>query len=764
MSPAQGVGGIMRKHQLSAGTFIGAIAFTATSQFYVSAANAEDKLEEVVITAERRTEDLQKSAASISVRSGQDMAQQGRYSLKSILEDVPGLSGGAAELVSTSGAVGSDTAGAGLTIRGIQSNVGVGGSITSSAAAAALYVDGVYEGVGGSYDIDRVEVLRGPQGTLYGRSATSGVVALHTRNPDLTKFGVNASVEGGNYNLRHYTAGVDIPFINDVLGLRLAGNYYDRDGFINGKDGAAKNEDAKAKLLFKPSEDFSLLIGIAGQNNATNTGGIGVTQSATRDDVILARTDTAVAYTRFRQYWAETKLNVGIGTLTYLPAYRTYWQDAAVAGGANPAFRISQKALTPTDYFWTHELRLSSNPDSKLIWQIGGLYYNNKLENSNTVRNENLNVLAFSAETAKTTKASGLFAQATWPFTDALRLTGGIRYDSTKVEVAEAYTANPTIAPGYPGPPSDCCNVTAYLSGDAGTRKFNNMTYKVRLDYDLTPSSLVYASVSTGFSPGDVSLTTCPPSNAPCVLPLEAETLTSYEMGSKNRFLDDKLQLNSAVFYYDYGAYQVQNIDVSPVPGNPQFLGFSVPVTSYGLELELLYQLTANDRISLDGSYTNASYHDKTALFTSYVYEDKLTTVGGSGGAAVPPVSATLSWDHLVNLPGGSTLNLRASGRYSSSRKGHLSAADAAIGGEQYVNIDAQTIGDVNMAWTSPQRHYTVSAYCRNVGDNDYINNVRLDRPSVFPPPAQAPTASGFYFTQGQYDPRTYGVIFGVNF
>jgi len=724
----------------------------------IKAQESSDKLEEIIVTAERRTEDVQKTAASISVRSGEDMAQQGRYSLESILEDVPGLSGGAASTVSTSLAVGSDTAGAGLVIRGIQSNVGVGGSTTSTAAAAALYVDGVYEGVGSTYDIDRVEVLRGPQGTLYGRSATSGVVAIHTRNPNLSKFGVSAQVESGNYNLGHYTVGVDVPFINDVLGLRLAGNYYDRDGFINGSDGEAKNEDGRAKLLFKPSQNFSLLFGIAGQNNTTNTGGRAITQSPVRDDVLFAETTPETSYTRFRQYWAELNWNVGFGTLTYLPAYRTYWQDGTLAGGT-PPLTIDQKSATPTDYFWTHELRLSSNPDSKIIWQVGGLYYDNKLENSNTVRNSTLNVLAFSAATSKHTKAGGLFAQATYPFSDALRLTGGLRYDSTKVQVAESYTANPTLVAGYPGPPSDCCNVTLKLAGAEGNRKFNNLTYKVRLDYDLTPSNLVYASVSTGFSPGDISVTTCPPANQPCVQVLDAETLTAYEIGSKNRFLEDRLQLNSAVFYYDYSAYQVQNINVSN-PQNPQFLTFAVPVQSYGIELELLYQLTAHDRISFDGSYTNAYYVDKPAQFAQFVYEDKFVNASRTGSPNIAPVMMNLAWDHSFNLPGGSTLDLRASGRYLGSHEGHLSAADAADGGAQYVKIDSQTIGDVSLAWASPQHHYTVSAYCRNVGDNDYISNVALDRPTA----GQATPPTGFYFTQALYDPRTYGVIFGINF
>ena len=96
-------------------------------------------------------------------------------------------------------------------------------------------------------------------------------------------------------------------------------------------------------------------------------------------------------------------------------------------------------------------------------------------------------------------------------------------------------------------------------------------------------------------------------------------------------------------------------------------------------------------------------------------------------------------------------LDLRASGRYLSSREGHLSAADAASGGEQYVDIKSQTIGDVSLAWASSDHRHAASEYCRNVGDNNYISNVALNQ-------------TGPRFTQVLYDPRTYGVTFGANF
>jgi iron complex outermembrane receptor protein len=156
------------------------------------------------------------------------------------------MTGGAAESILTSLGGGTDTLGAGITIRGIGSSQG--GTTTSTPAVTAIYVDGIYEGAGSAYDIKRVEVLRGPQDTLYGRSATAGVVAVHTRNPELNSFGEDVSLEAGNYDLQHYSAALNAPLVTDVLATRISGNRYQRNGYYNGAGGALVNTDARAKF------------------------------------------------------------------------------------------------------------------------------------------------------------------------------------------------------------------------------------------------------------------------------------------------------------------------------------------------------------------------------------------------------------------------------------------------------------------------------------------------------------------------------------
>ena len=269
---------------------------------------SEDTLAEVVVTAERRTSTAQRTAASVTVKSGEDMLAEGRYTLRNIIEDVPGVTGGEALGTGTSQGSGTDNPASGLVFRGIPSNRGTGGNITSTASAAAVYVDEIYNGIGGGYDFERVEVLRGPQGTLYGRSATSGVVTIHTKDPNTSDFGGDIALETGSGNLQHYTGGVNVPLLKDKLALRVSGNYYSRDGYRISPGDDRTSRDWRAKLLFKPTDSLSILLGYALEYSDTQTGG-GSFDQPTPDQFVFNPGNPPGAYSNgknnFHQYWAQ---------------------------------------------------------------------------------------------------------------------------------------------------------------------------------------------------------------------------------------------------------------------------------------------------------------------------------------------------------------------------------------------------------------------------------------------------------------------------
>jgi iron complex outermembrane receptor protein len=692
-------------------------------------------LQEVIVTAERRPSNVQHTADSISVRTGPELQTSGRYQLSQILEDVPGIVGGAAANSGGSFGAGSDSPSSGLTIRGISSNVPAGGAVVGVAPAAALYVDGVYQGLGSTYDIDRVEVLRGPQGTLYGRSATSGLVAINTADPQLRDWGGNAAVEVGNYDLQHYTAALNAPILKDVLALRVSGNRYRRNGFFSADGGYSSSTDAKIKLLYKPNQSISVLFGAALEDNIQNNGGVTV-NLAKPDSYQFLPAGVGPGSNESRQIWALMKWDLGPATLTYQPAYRTFKDSSAIPTSAGPV-TVLQTASIHNDYFMTHELRLASNPGSTLTWQAGMLAYDNSLASTSTLVFVSPPLgLGFRAVIPKkTTQAVGAFGEATYPFANSWRMTLGARYDYTDVQVQESYTSQLLI--------------TQSIGGDAGTRRFYNATYKARLEHDLTPQNLLYASVSTGFSPGDVTLTTGATFN-PVVLNIKAETLHAYEIGSKNRFLDNSLQINGALYYYDYGGYQVSNINFTPQAITPTFGTINIPVKSFGGELETIYRLTADDHVNLNLAYTDAYYTGRSSTLiptgtgtyapaSNYIAFDRLPNV--------VPFTASLGYDHIIPLA-SSTLTLHADARYLSSHNtGLVSPGQLGKGAYPYVHVGNEAVADLSLMWE--YRNYSVSGYVRNVGNNDYKNSVAINNTS---------------YTATPYDPRTFGMVVSTRF
>jgi iron complex outermembrane receptor protein len=395
---------------------------------------------------------------------------------------------------------------------------------------------------------------------------------------------------------------------------------------------------------------------------------------------------------------------------------------------------VNQTGSTPKDHFHTQELRIRSNNDSPFQWQTGAMYYNNTLQDENEVRFYPSSALLARSKTAKDTTAVGVFAETNWALTSATRLTAGARYDHTKVATEQDYTSQLLI--------------TKRLAGDEGIREFDNVTYKLRLEHDLTPANMIYALVATGFSPGDVAVTT----NAalqPEVVRLDAETLTSYEVGSKNRFMDDRLQVNGAVFYYDYGAYQVANINLTPGSPNRTFATIPVPVTTYGAELEVLARPWKHGELSVTAAYTNAKYHDIPA---QYAYLFGFDEIPG-----VPPYEASVSYNHSLPLAAGINLRLGGSVRLTSAHDVGRVADTQLQYGREYVHVRNETTVDLNASLAFANGKYSLTGYVRNLTDIRYktygdggISGTLVE---------SAASANTVSSTAALNDPRTWGMM-----
>ncbi len=695
----------------------------------------DDQLQEVIVTAERRTVDQQKTAVAVSVRTGDELAAQGKFAVSEILEDVPNVVVGVPIVGNALGV--SDSPASRITIRGVGANERPPGSGTSVVPAVAEYVDGVYGGIGDTYDISRVEVLRGPQGTLYGRSATGGVVAIHTIDPVVGEFNGTATVEGGDYNLRHYSAGINIP-LGSIAALRVAGNDYARDGYYAKEGGAIHTTDGRVKLLLKPSDDLTILAGFALQNNIERTGQLAGVLSPTGKIQYTQALPVGSGHDDTRQYWAQVDWNLGPATLTYLPSLRDWIMHGTVYSSPAPGATLTNVQATPYDQFHTEELRLSSNPGSLFKWQTGVFYYDNDVRAT-----VNLSVggpafppggvlLQNSVTSPHTTTNTGLFAEVGVPLTGGLSVTAGARYDHTKVVTGE--TNSTGLGPG---------GSLVLLPGD-GTRYFNNTTYKLRLEDSLTTSNLLYASVSSAFLPGDVAISTGSTGTL-SVTPYQAETLTAFEVGSKNRFLDDRLQANGAVFYYRYGGYQ-QSVQTGFVPpGIFLFTNANSPATMSGAELELLFQPDRSDRFGLNATYLDPRYHDKPAVFAQGVAQ---STIPG-----IPTFTVDPSYSHVFAFGDSQSITVQADALYNSSYDVYAITSNVASqGGENYIKSGSHVVANLSASWAFAAKG-SLTVWARNVTNEQFNNYVNIS--SIVPVVAAAGTLR---------DPRSIGVSLRMGF
>jgi iron complex outermembrane recepter protein len=556
-------------------------------------------LQEVVVTAERRSTNVQKTAISIATVSGEEMRSKGQSTLEAVLSDTPAVT------------VMATPQGGQVFVRGVGSQ----GDSNWVDAAVSLNLDSVYSGraervFSSMYDVNRVEVLRGPQGTLYGRNSTGGSVNVLTNNPgDKFEAGVNAQL--GNYNLQHLDGYLSTP-INDMLGLRVAAMREKRDGYFSNGGRASDLTAGRIKLLLKPSRDVSLLATV----DSFESNGAGATtvprQFAGGPPFFNWKTDYSdpwqvdpqhpadVQRTRFTTYSLQADVNLGFGTLTVLPAYVTskrYTETDLVAGLAAPGASLPLPASTWEETQKTLEVRLASPVSAATKWVVGA--YGFQADNVQTGLPPSFPPPTWvSYGTTVPAKSQALFGQLTTPLSDGVRATAGLRYtkDSKTYHYGVRSTALWTGAP--------------YDSGLlAVSNDYSAVTGKLGLEWDLSRQSMMYAQVATGYKAGGFGIVV-PPSA------YEPEHLTALELGSKNRFLNNQLQVNGELFHYSYKNYQVMFADSnapSPVPGDTgsSFVQYVVNAGAgkiSGLELESRWRVLTDTELRAAVTYTDAHY------------------------------------------------------------------------------------------------------------------------------------------------------------
>jgi len=695
------------------------------AQTVTSAQVSPGVLEEIIVTAQRREETLQKSSLSIQVLSDEEIRQAGVSHSTDLNRLIPGIQiaggGNAAQIY----------------IRG----VGDFAASPLSNPAVAVNVDGIYisrpQGVNSNfYDLARLEVLRGPQGTLYGRNASGGALNLVTNRPSLDSVDGYATMGFGNYSLFEAQGAINVP-VSDSVAIRAAANYVQRDGYLSDDTNDEDTTAGRVRLLWQPSDDVSLILNAdIAEERGKGPGYVQLPRPSGADEWLSGSSDLSngilagtppvgflvapIGTDTFRDntFWnvsAELNWDFGPATLTVIPAYR----DADISERNYPA-GLRNTIPESTSEQTTLEVRLG-NVSDQLKWVVGAYYYKEDQEAEQQIFQGILqdNIINYTPES----ESYAAFGEATFSVTDRLRLIAGARYtDEDRSVQGTIFTNSPVSAP--PGAP-----LPFLLESFGGDRSFSDTTWKAGLEYDLTPDNMLFLTAGTGFKAGGFNQTV-PPMDT-----YEPEELTAYELGSRNRFADGRLQLNAEVYYWDYEDQQIAHVIFDPVGNINLITDNAGQATIQGANVDLVVSITDDDRVELFVEYNDTEYDEFTyetafsifgvpifnpastgcpfsAPFPGPSFGTELVTIDCSGRELprAPQWVASAAYEHKFSFGNGSSLAARLSGQYTDARWLNFEyVATERVGSNEVFNFD--------LTYVSPQANWAIAAFVHNIGD-----------------------------------------------
>ncbi|MEO8671138.1 MAG: TonB-dependent receptor, partial [Tahibacter sp.] len=764
------------------------------------------KLDTVQVNATKRETPLQKTPVAISALSSDLLEKERIKNVADISRLVPGF------VATTQGDHGVIT----ITLRGIGND---SAKTEYADPEVALFVDGVYTpraeaAAGLLLDLQAIEVLRGPQGTLWGRNSTVGAVNFETAKPELGNTSGYAQMEFGNYSHIGVRAAINIP-LSETFALRAAVGQEQHDGYVsyqrpegqlpsvdqqratylaNGgtaetfhaidpnnyvssgdKYNAQDQSAARVSTLWMPNENLSWNLSYEYFRDRGTPNANLMQNPRAGQDFWSALIDTA-PYLHRNSYALRSRVDYNFGdmTLSYIAGISKFdgSSDFDQDGGVQvPTTFTSGSTFQDdrTNYSRyksnSHEFDLKSSGEHEIDW-ILGLYY---AAEDNSIR---FDIPIFNGTPQGTVAWQGSFiqpketvasyagfGQATWHINDHLRLTGGARYTHDKKENEGgrgwgwAYNPDVPQVPITPGTiPGTATGFAVGSSGlNDGRYSASKPTWLLRLDADVSDSAFVYGSVSTGYKSGGLQ---------DGGAPYKGETLTNYELGVKFTGWDGHLTWNNALYYEDFKNFQL----AAPITftDGSRGLGFSNVQGSTrvsGFESELGVQLSDADTLH---------------LVLSTIFQKKLGTLiyAGSndygGLPACAPASGIgscldVSGNELAHAP-DATLNLIYEHRFTLANGGTLmprisahyessswlSPFNLGAGDEQ----ESYTRGDLMLRYTPPAGAWWAGVYVNNVSDEKIRTSA-----------GRAAIGNGVFIYTSQYQaPRTFGVNFGVDF
>jgi iron complex outermembrane receptor protein len=648
---------------------------------------AADTLEEVVVTAERRVQNLQSVPISATVLNADMLAEQGVNNVSNLQQVAPGV------------AINTYNRSTFINIRG----VGIAQSAPTSSPGVAFYVDGAFvpheQTIGQSfYDLASVEVLRGPQGTLTGQNSTGGAVYVRTPEPVLGKWGGSIDQTIGNYRWFRTVGALNVP-LGDSVAVRLAGVVDTRNSFStnlanNGvTPGNVNFKGYRAALAWHVSDAFRVNLHYENYLNNTDHNAIKNRLDAITSDPFKIEED---AISRFYQsgYRSSAEFLYDVRPtvrIRWFSAYQYgYTEDISdgdrtmTARPRPPAANVGRLGYAKTTINTvTHELNVLSTGDAPLSW-IAGAFYMNDTVPVQLLRYNNSTVVRDTAPTSTTiaiadNTSKSVFGQVGYKFTPAWQINVGARYSQDE----QGY--NRIVSPGGTG---------------IGVQKSNKTTGRVALNWTPVENLLTYLSYSKGYKAGGVNLGIADPNYLP-------EENNVAELGLKDTLLDGHLRINADVFHSNY-----KNIQLASLAGTPP-----APVTqnaaggvANGAELEL-QAIAGGFAVNLGVAWLDATFDQNTTLQNAVSGTNQLVLKGTTLPFS-PKVTGTAGVQYRISLPSG-TLTPRLQYAYAGQQW--------ATPFQSFVtDVPSHGVADFRLTW-EPTEQWRLEAAVTNFTDKVYI-------------------------------------------
>ena len=752
MSSKASARGFGRRGLLSSSIFTGVLLTTAILPGVAIAQDAAEESDEVVVTAQRREQLLSRVPISVQAVATEQLQTAGVTSPLDLPSVVPGLT-------TSPGA----TAGAFFTpfIRG----VGANSTAIGNDPSVALFIDGIYQSdkaanVFAFNDIERIEVLRGPQGTLFGRNATGGAVNIVTRRPSFTPE-VSAEAGVGSYDERTFRAYATGP-IGDVLAGSLSISTHDGFDYFDvigtGEEtGGVDSTSITGRLLFRPNERFEALLGVMYDESSTGVlrGSMNMVAPPIPVGVFYGGQAAPEPYTMTAAQRINRIENTGTRASLHMRYSFDNFDLVSITGATNvEPLTILDYDATTTNLFFFHnpgetrdisqEIQLLSTTEGPFEWVLGAFYLRNEPEAKPLTFGVGVPYPATDAQVLATPggsrirtfargpiEAMAIYAQGTWALSDATNVTAGARYTSeTRNYEFEQYGIG-DLAPGFSLP------VETLIGQDDQSEDFGEPSFRLSVDHTFRDGFMGYLSYNRGFKSGTYNL------NDFCAgqTPVDSEILDSYEAGIKSRWFGNALQVDGAAFYYDYRNIQVTRINPSSCASTT--LQNAGGAEMFGLDLDLALRATDNLRFTANISLLSAEYTDFTGAsgFEPGVVGGTAIVIDATGTNVIfaPEFAMTLGADYRIPLSNGSSLDFNGNYFYTSDYK-------TVVGEGNFV--DSYGLLSASAQWNSPAERYYIRLWGRNLTDEVSIGR----------------NLNAFGSQHIYVDPRSYGVAVGFNF